>query len=213
VVRHNGRCLPMSSFPTNPALPGDAIVRAVRGAVADSFTGADTRHAELQAEVLCLFDELRDRLLRYAISFGLSVHDAEDVLQEVFLALFRHLKLDRSRENLHGWTFRTTHNLALKRRASMRVEQRRVPSVAEADPVIDCRDVAPGPEEHLLFHERQERLRAVVHALPENDQMCLRLRAEGWRYREIASTLGISLGSVAASLARSFERLKRTDAR
>ena len=72
---------------------------------------------------------------------------------------------------------------------------------------------APGPEEDLLFRERQQRLRAVLHVLPENDQVCLRLRAEGCRYREIASIVGISLGSVAASLARSFERLRRMDSR
>ena len=39
------------------------------------------------------------------------------------------------------------------------------------------------------------RLMAVVHALPEADQGCLRLRAEGLRYREIAAVLGMSLGS------------------
>ena len=160
--------------------------------------------------VLALYDELQDRLLRYAMSFGLSRHDGEDVLQEVFLALFRHLQLGRPRDNLHGWTYRTTHNLSLKRRASLHAE-RLEPVVNEA---ADCfRDEAPGPEEDLLFRERQSRLRAVMRVLPENDQVCLRLRAEGCRYREIAAIAGISLGSVAASLARSFERLRRMDSR
>ena len=174
--------------------------------------------ADLQAEVLGLFDELRDRLLRYAMSLGLSAHDGEDVLQEVFLALFHHLQMGRSRENLPGWTYRTTHNLALKRRAAMHTEWRRTEQPEEStwdvcDAIAACSDDAPGPEAQLLFRERQMRLRAVVRALPENDQACLRLRAEGCRYREIASIVGISLGSVATSLARSFERLHRTDAR
>ena len=166
--------------------------------------------AELQAEVLRLYDELGDRLLRYAMSFGLSKHDGEDVLQEVFLALFRHLQLGRSRENLPGWTYRTTHNLALKRRASLHAEWR---EPATEDLVERCRDDAPSPEESLLFRERQQRLRAVLHVMPENDQVCLRLRAEGCRYREIAAIVGMSLGSVAASLARSFDKLRRMDAR
>jgi RNA polymerase sigma-70 factor (ECF subfamily) len=166
--------------------------------------------AELQAEVLALYDELQGRLLRYAMSFGISRQDGEDVLQEVFLALFRHLQQGRPRENLPGWTYRTTHNLALKRRASLHAERR----APVADDAMDrCRDDSPGPEQDLLFRERQQRLRAVLHVLPENDQVCLRLRAEGCRYREIASIVGISLGSVAASLARSFERLRRMDSR
>lgn len=182
----------------------------------------DERTASLQAEVLELFDEFRDRLLRYSMSFGLSLQDSEDVLQEVFLALFCHLQMDRSRDNLPGWVYRTTHNLALKRRAALHTELRRYDFVpapgnvdvsATVDPYHACPDDAPGPEEQLLFRERQLRLRAVLRVLPENDQLCLQLRAEGCRYREIASLVGISLGSVASSLARSFERLRRTDAR
>lgn len=175
------------------------------------------RNTALQAEVLGLFDELRDRLLRYSMSFGLGVHDGEDVLQEVFLALFRHLQADKSRENLPGWAYRTTHNLSLKRRAALHLEQRRSEpgrtGESDADPLSAYPDTLPGPEEQVLFSERQQRLRAVVQALSPNDRACLQLRAEGCRYREIASAVGISLGSVAASLARTFDRLRRTDAR
>ena len=74
-------------------------------------------------------------------------------------------------------------------------------------------DPTPGPEDTLLFRERQKRLWRVMQALPKNDQACLRLRAEGLRYREIAEVVGISLGSVSNSLARSLERLARTDGR
>lgn len=178
---------------------------------------AAERNPALQADVLSLFDELRDRLLRYSLSFGLSVHDGEDVLQEVFLALFRHLQAGKSRENLPGWAYRTTHNLSLKRRAALHLELRRTEPAraaeASGDPLLLYPDDVPGPEEQVLFSERQQRLLAVVRALPENDRNCLQLRAEGCRYREIASTVGISLGSVAASLARTFDKLHRMDAR
>jgi len=174
--------------------------------------------ADLQFEVLALFDALRDRLLRYAVSFGISFQDGEDVLQEVFMALFRHLRKGRSRENLHGWAYRTTHNLALKRRAATQIEWSRMQQPQDTDgghidPVAACYDTGAGPEEQMLFREKQQRLLAVFKALPESDRVCLRLRADGLRYREIAATVGISLGSVASSLARSFERLGRTDSR
>ena len=75
-------------------------------------------HSEIEVEVIALFDELQERLFGYVLSFGLSVHDAEDVVQETFLSLFRHLQLGRPRQNLRGWIFRVGHNLALKRRAA-----------------------------------------------------------------------------------------------
>ncbi len=139
-----------------------------------------------------LFDEFRSPLLRYSLSFGLPIHDAEEVIQEVFLALFRHLQLGRSRKNLPGWLFRVTHNITLKQRMANRVSHQRTPedaSLAEqqADPTF-------GPEEQMLAAQRHRRLLSVVQALPQNDQHCLRLRAEGLRYREIATVLGMSLG-------------------
>jgi RNA polymerase sigma-70 factor, ECF subfamily len=72
-------------------------------------------------------------------------------------------------------------------------------------------DPAPNPEEQASFTERRCRLLAVLRALPEDDQYCLRLRAEGLRYREIAEVLGISLGSVSISLTRSLTRLTRAE--
>jgi RNA polymerase sigma-70 factor, ECF subfamily len=166
---------------------------------------------EVEQQVLSLFDSQRNRLLRYAISFGLPVHDGEDVLQEVFLALFRHLQQGRSRENLLGWVFRVTHHLALKRRA-MNQSNLRV-CVVEGEEVMDYPDPAAGPEEQLLFSERQQRLLAVMRALPESDRHCLQLRAEGYRYREISGILGISLGSVSNSLTRTIARMERMDKR
>jgi RNA polymerase sigma-70 factor (ECF subfamily) len=165
----------------------------------------------LEHEIIGLFDLLRVPLLRYAISLGLSVHDGEDVIQEVFLALFHHLKEGRSRSHLRGWVFRVTHNLSLKRR--MRDQSRFRQGEEDYCSVAEYTDPSPSPEEQVLFSERQANLLAAVDALPERDQWCLRLRAEGLRYRDISEMLGLSLGSVSNSLARSLARLERTGKR
>ena len=162
----------------------------------------------IEREVLGLFDLMRTRLLYYALSFGIPLEDGEDVIQETFLALFRHLKMDRSRENLHAWLFQVTHHLALKRRLKIVADGKKfVPEAPETDAV------EAGPEEMVLFQERHARLGFALKALPKVDQSCLRLRAEGLRYREIAKILGISLGSVSASLVRSLARLEQADRR
>jgi RNA polymerase sigma-70 factor, ECF subfamily len=164
-----------------------------------------------ESEVVRLFDQLRSPLLRYTVSLGIHVADAEDLIQEVFLSLHRHLNLGRSRSNLRGWVFRVAHNLALKHRNSRQKRQafpvsEQVLAEVQADP-------AKNPEEKFADDQRQLLLLSVIEALPEQDQNCLRLRAEGLRYREIAEVLGISLGAVSNSLVRSFERLSRADGR
>jgi RNA polymerase sigma-70 factor, ECF subfamily len=165
------------------------------------------RSSEIERDVIGLFNQFRSSLLRYVLAFGLSVHDGEEVAQEVFLALFQHLSLGKSRQNLRGWIFSVAHNLALKRRlANRRFED---PNASAGMAREDERDPSPNPEEQVLSKERQTRLMAFLHALPEPDRCCLTLRAEGLRYREIAHVLGISLGAVSASLARSLMRLMR----
>ena len=163
----------------------------------------DSRPSRVEAEVMELFDELRAPLLRYQLSLGLPVQDAEEVVQEVFLALHRHLREGKSRSNLRAWTFTVAHNLALRSRMRSQREDAAMPE--------DAADPSPGPEERLAASQRQAPLQAVVRALPEQDRLCLSLRAEGLRYREIARILGISLGSVANSLERSLARLIRAD--
>jgi len=161
-------------------------------------------------EVVDLFDELRDRMLRYLLSLGLSAHDGEEVIQESFLLLFQHLRHGRSRENLRGWVFRVARNLALKLREKNRTSLQR--SVEFDENVIEsARPDEMSPEDHAWNRQRRTLLLAVVQAMPERDQSCLLLRAEGLRYREIASILGISLGSVAACMARVLQRLDRAD--
>jgi RNA polymerase sigma-70 factor (ECF subfamily) len=160
----------------------------------------ETRASALEIEVVEYFDEMRERLLRYLLGFGLPVHDCEEIVQETFLALFQHLQRGRSRQNLRGWLFRVAHNLGLRRR------QRTRPTVEIQDSLVDP---GPNPEDQFAANQTQKRLMAVLHALPEQDRRCLSLRAEGLRYREIAEVLDMSLGGVSLALARSLARIAR----
>lgn len=174
------------------------------------FSDRAARLDAAQRDVLSLYDEHALPLFRYGRSFGLSDEAAEDVVQDVFVALFRHLVLDRPRHNLAGWLFRVTRNLSLK--------QRRRAGASAADLFTDLLlerlvDPADTPEERMAFTQRSHRLRSVVRALTPRDRQCVYLRSEGLSYREIAGALGMSLGGVAKSLARALGRLASADRR
>jgi RNA polymerase sigma-70 factor (ECF subfamily) len=160
----------------------------------------------VQFEVLRLFDELRKPLLRYLTTIGVSYLDAEDVVQEVFLALYRHLIRGKPRDNLHGWVFRVARNLGLKHR------NRNAPTL---DPASEypIPDASLNPEERAFRSRQYEIIRAVVAALPELDRHCLLLRAEGLRYRDIAKALDVSIGTVAQATSRALGRLARATRR
>jgi len=164
--------------------------------------------ARLEAQVLDLFDAHAEGLRRYVQSLGLGAEIAEDVVQEVFLALFQHLRLGRPQHNLTGWLFRVAHNLALRQR------RRQSRWIGPADEMTaSFADPAAGPEDQMVDTQRRARLRSVARALPERDRRCLCLRAEGLNYRDIAGVLGVSLGSVSKSMARAVARLLRAESR
>jgi len=162
--------------------------------------------SELESIVIHLFDQMQARLSSYVLAFGLPLHDAEDIVQETFLSLFHHLERGRPRWNLNGWLFRVAHNLALKRRMA---NQAASSHLDHEELLAQHPDPSHNAEEQLAFNQTQQRLLAVFEALPEVDRHCLHLRAEGLKYREIAKTLGISLGSVSISLSRSLTRMNR----
>ena len=180
------------------------FVSRTREVIGEPQIAEATGATALEEEVTELFDQYRAPLLRYLYSFGLPMQDGEEIVQEVFLALFRHLHRGKPRTNLQGWIFRVAHNLGL-RRCQARLREFADDSV-QPDP-------EPNPEEQAATSQRHKHLLAVVEALPELDRRCLYLRAEGLRYREIKEVLGMSLGAVSLSLERSLERLNRVNAR
>jgi RNA polymerase sigma-70 factor, ECF subfamily len=194
---------PDSSFDSSLALP---LTEAAEAA-------GSPKPSLLEEEIVSLFDQMQDRLLRYLLSLGLTAPDGEEVVQEVFLALFQHLRRGKPRHNLRAWLFQVAHNLALKQRNAMRRIQLKVAGPDEATAEKFLVDRSPNPEDQVVSHQRQGRLLGVLRALPEQDRRCLTLRAEGLNYREIAQVLGISLGSVSLSLGRSLARFARADER
>jgi RNA polymerase sigma-70 factor (ECF subfamily) len=163
--------------------------------------------AQLHEEIATVFDALREPLLRYLWTFGLELQDCEEVLQDVFLSLYRHLDRGKTVDNVRAWLFRVAHNLALKQRYMMRRDAESQLDSAKREWAVDP---APDPEESLTNREAHKRVRAVVEALPEQDRRCLFLRAEGLRYREIGEILDMSLGAVSQSLTRSLARMARS---
>ena len=190
--------------PMPPRFPGSVVIPLLP--IASAARSADAR-AKLHEEIANVFDQLRDPLLRYLWTFGLEVPDGEEVLQDVFLSLFRHLERGKPVDNVRGWLFGVDLNWALGRRDRARRAAETQLDTGNEDRTADP---APNPEDRMADRQTRQRVLAVVEALPEQDRRCLFLRAEGLRYREIAGILDMSLGAVSVSLSRSLARIARS---
>src|SRR5258707_10005290 len=114
-----------------------ALLRAGSRSVDDSA---------VEAEVLALFDRWAPSLLRYTASFGLTAEESEDVVQDVFLSLFTHLRMGRPQSNLRGWLFQVAHNLALRHLRRIRRRDGGPWNQAAAERRVDP---SPDPEARL----------------------------------------------------------------
>ena len=181
-------------------------------AAAGVSSTAEVKPTPLEQEVVALFDQMQDRLLRYLLSTGVPIHDGEEIVQEVFLALFKHLQRGKSRRNLRAWVFQVAHNLSVKHYLAKRKDRQ---NLMDSGAVIEDSfiDLTPNPEDQVVRNQSQARLQSVLRALPEQDRRCLSLRAEGLTYREIGRILDMSLGAVALSLGRSLARFARAEER
>lgn len=159
----------------------------------------------VHGEVLQLFDAHAASLRRFVCSCGAPSETADDIVQEAFVALFQHLMKGGDTEHLRGWLFRVSYRMTLK--ARRRTRRTAVWQVGWPEQMEHVPDAGGNPEASALHRERCRSVRAVLAALPERDRHCFYLRAEGLRYRQIAETLGISLGAVAKSLARGMGKL------
>ena len=151
-----------------------------------------------------LFREYHGPIVRY-LARRLGDRDlAEELAQETFLRAMRHGPVSRER----AWLFTVATNL-VRDEARRGARERKRLSLLKSE--ADARD----PEEpDVLGGERnteamRERVLAqqAVDALAERDRLALLMREEGLDYHEIASALGLSVGSVGTTLSRARRRL------
>jgi RNA polymerase sigma-70 factor (ECF subfamily) len=158
-----------------------------------------------EREVSVLYERLRDSVYRYLI---VVLHDpsvAEEITQEAFLELYCCLRDRKAIKNVRAWVFRVAHNLALNER-----KRRRFVSGDGSTPWIE---LYPPPASGLPELERatlqQERIELAMQRLSQHEHQCVVLRLEGFRYREIAEILGLSIPNVAQSLRRGIKKLMK----
>ena len=160
------------------------------------------RLATDKCEVTTLYCELRKPLLRWLVCLGLSADEAQDVVQDAFVSLQRHLAAGGSQENIRSWLFRVAHNGARNRQRSY---ERRFSEALDAE--VDTMVHEATPERAVLEKEKFRRLRNAVRSLTEPERECLLLRAGGLRYREIGEILEIATSTVGDTVERAIQKL------
>lgn len=164
---------------------------------AELLAQARGRGAEREAAFEALFRALREPVLALCLHLAGRRADAEDALQETFLAVHRALPRFRGEARLSTWVYR------IAVRAALRVRARR-----RDGPAVDPETPGGGGAADLEARLEARRLQEAMARLPVEHRLVLSLFAlEGLSHRHIAEVLGVPEGTVWSRLHAARRRL------
>ncbi|AFY62350.1 sigma-70 family RNA polymerase sigma factor [Synechococcus sp. PCC 6312] len=140
--------------------------------------------------------------------------DRADLVQEVWIRVYRNIKRLQDPHKFRGWLGRITTNLfydELRKRkrhqAPLSLDAPLVTSDGEMNWEIAAAD--PSPDDVLSTDEFYAQLHQAIADLPESFRTTIVLREiDGLAYEEIAAITGVSLGTVKSRIARARARLQ-----
>jgi RNA polymerase sigma-70 factor (ECF subfamily) len=141
--------------------------------------------------------------------------DAADVVQDVFIKIFRNVGSFRGDCSLKTWIYRIAVNQARNQRRwfgrHRRQEVGLEPEPGEAQGYQDwLQDPGPSPFELALDEETHTLVESALQEVPAAFRAALVLREmEGLSYEQIAEVLEITLGTVKSRILRGREALKK----
>ncbi|HXT49503.1 MAG TPA: sigma-70 family RNA polymerase sigma factor [Thermoanaerobaculia bacterium] len=154
------------------------------------------------------------RLLRVCERLLGDAEDARDAVQEVFLKVMLKAGSFRPKALVSTWLYRVAvnHCLNVLRRRRLRrwVSLSPVEDDETAAPPPDLAEERADPHRELEARHRWGRVQRAIADLPPSQRAVLVLaRFEELSYKEIAETLGITLGAVESRLFRAMRALER----
>lgn len=168
--------------------------------------GAMTETASPEQQVARLFETLRMPVYHYLLAVFGNPADAEDLTQDAFLQLYKALRQGQMIRNVRFWIFRVAHNLAINRQKH---DQFIAPLDADSWREIEIQllDKNLNPEQNILQREKYELIYEGLKRLSMHERQSLQLRAEGFKYKEIAEIMDVATPTVGEFLRRGIKKL------
>ena len=188
------------------------------------------RPAELNAQEAVFVSRLQanedaayDELVRsysgsiYHVAYRMLGDSAEasDVVQEIFLKVFRNISGFKGEAALKTWIFRIAFSEILNRLRWWKRRHKYATVSLDEEPngkpaTEFAIESGPTPEEALQSKEREVAIQHALRRLSHDHRSIIVLRdIEGFSYNEIADVLGVSAGTVKSRLARARADLKQ----
>ncbi|MEA3503980.1 MAG: RNA polymerase sigma factor [Bacteroidota bacterium] len=149
-----------------------------------------------------LYNYYSQKMFGVCMRFAKNRSEAEDILQEGFIKVFRNLASFRNEGQLEAWIRRIIVNTAINS------YKRKLPSIKDID--FDRFDNEFTYQENIVESMSREELLRLVQELPNGYRRIFNLNAiEGYTHKEIGEMLDISINTSKSQLARARQALQK----
>jgi RNA polymerase sigma-70 factor (ECF subfamily) len=161
-----------------------------------------------------VYEEFHLKILHY-LSRLTNPHEAEDIAQEVFEKVNRSLRNFKGESKLSTWLYRIATNTAIDRMRSLSFRRSSEHTRLDEDTGTEDRNVWSGHtkthiDQTVIRKEMSECVREFIDRLPSDYKTVILLsELEGFKNREIADILQVSVDTVKTRLHRARARLKK----
>ncbi len=154
------------------------------------------RHAQRE-----LYDLFAGKMYVVCLRYALSDQEAEDMLQESFIKIFKNIKNFRGDSRLGYWIKRIVINTALNQRRNKLYMY----------PMVDVEEMRHQLDyDQILSDYSYEDLLKMIAELPTGSRIVFNMYAiDGYSHKEIAEKLGISIGTSKSQYSRAKTLLQK----
>ncbi len=148
---------------------------------------------------------IRHKLYRFALRITGSVHEAEDVVQEVLEKIWKTpAEQTEAVQNWEAWCMTLTRNSSLDKARSQNLRR-----TAPLDGLAERANGTTSQAHTVENRDLADQVKQMMQALPEKQRLVMHLRdLEELSYEEIAEVLSISLDQVKVNLHRARKAIR-----
>ena len=151
-----------------------------------------------------LFVQLYTPLLQFAASFVKSRESAEEVVSDVFMAIWEKRKRIATISNLKVYLYVATRNTAINYLA--RQNKLVTTNIDEMD--LEPESIYFNPEQLLITAEMSKRVKEIIDQLPPRCKIIFKLvKEDELKYREVAEILNLSVKTIENQLSIALRKI------
>jgi len=153
-----------------------------------------------------LFTLFHPKLVRFAVFYTASIHDANDVVSEVFIKFFRRIKKNHDIQDLQFYLYKAVKNQCL----TYLKKQRNDFSLDDLDwDNTNYNYETHNPENQLINQELSSKIEEAINNLPPKRKMIYKMVIiDGLKYKEAAEILDLSVKTIENHLALAVKDLR-----